>query len=300
VFAHAGIDGATLVWRDILCEGPVAAVIAVPADRAAYLSRYLEIDAREYVADWHAAHVSLMRAADHDEIVLWFEQDLFCAVNLWYLLDRLAHISIPIALVYPSLDDVRGLGAVEPHRLRELFAERTALSVAAIARGQQAWRAYASATPAAPHAEVHADTGALPFVAAALQRHLARIPAFTTGLNEIEEAALDALQAGSLAFSRLFGAVSGRDPVRRHGMGDLQFAALVRSLASGATPLADIDGGALAACGNWRVGITAAGLAAARGQTRWQPPSRWIGGLHLRGGHAGWRRDGERLLIVGG
>jgi len=299
VFARAGIDGATLVWRDILCEGPVTARIAAPGERAAYLSRHLEIDAAQYVAGWHDAHTALARAADHDEIVLWFEQDLFCAVNLWYLLDCLAHVRTPMALVYPSLDDVRGLGAVKPHRLRDLFAERTSLGVAAIARGQQVWRAYASATPSAPHAEVGADAGPLPFVAAALQRHLARLPALQTGLSEIEEAALDELQAGPLAFPRLFGALTAREPLRRHGMGDLQLAAIVRALASSMSPLATIEGGALAASGDWRVAITAAGRAATGGKAPWQPPARWIGGVHLDGGQAGWRRDGERLIVAG-
>ena len=212
--------------------------------------------------------------------MLWFEQDLFCTVNLWYLLACLSHVPVPLALVYPSLDDVRGLGA------------------AAVARGQQVWRAYASATPAASHAEARADDGALPFVATALQRHLARLPAVTTGLSEIEEAALDELQAGALSFPGLFGAVTAREPVRRHGMGDLQLAAIVRALAAGAPPLVTIEGGVLAACRHWRVEITAAGRAAAGGETPWRPPARWVGGVRLDGRHGGWRRDGERLVIM--
>jgi hypothetical protein len=133
-------------------------------------------------------------------------------------------------------------------------------------------------------------------VAAALQRHLARLPDLITGLSEIEEAALDELHAGPLAFPRLCGAVSGREPVRRHGMGDLQFAAIVRALASGVPPLVTVEGGALATSGDWRVGITAAGVATAGGKARWQPPSRWVGGMHLGAGGASWRRDGERVV----
>ena len=44
VFARAGIAGHTLVWRDILCEGPVMPQIEAVSERAAYLARHLEID----------------------------------------------------------------------------------------------------------------------------------------------------------------------------------------------------------------------------------------------------------------
>jgi hypothetical protein len=286
------------VWRDILAEGPVGPSIGDPAPRAAGLARHLEIDPAQYVAAWHDAHGALDCAGDHDEVVLWFEQDLFCAVNLWYVLGRLAHVRAPLAVVYPSLDEVAGLGAAEPGRLVELFSGRAVLTAAAVAEARQAWCAYASATPVAAHAQARAGDGALPFVAAALRRHLARLPALATGLGEIEEAALGVLESAPMLFVELFGAVTSREPLRRHGMGDLQLAATVRALAAGAAPLVAIDGGALAACGDWRVEITDAGRAVVAGERAWAPAARWVGGVHVNGAH-GWRRDGDRVVLTG-
>ncbi len=264
------------MWRDILCEGPVAASIDDPADRGAYLARLLDIDAAEYVAGWREAHAALARAADHDEIVLWFEQDLFCAVNLWYVLSRLAGVRAALTLVYPSLDELRGLGTVGPAHLRGLFSGRAALTAAAVAEAREAWLAYAIATPMAAQDLAYAGEGVLPFVAAAMRRHLARLPALTTGLGEI----------------------TAREPVRRHGMGDWQLAATLRALASGTPPLVSISGGAIAACSEWRVEATAEGRAVIAGERAWSPRPRWVGGVRIDA-HPGWRRDGDRVVLTG-
>ncbi|HUF93288.1 MAG TPA: hypothetical protein VMR23_12980 [Candidatus Limnocylindria bacterium] len=117
VFGRAGIPGHMLVWRDILCEGPVVSVAG--AERAADLARHLEIDAEDYLRAWREGQAALAAAAS-------------------------------VSLVFPSLDDVRGLGAADPAQLSTLFEARRRLGADAIARGRAAWQAYTSATPAAP------------------------------------------------------------------------------------------------------------------------------------------------------
>jgi hypothetical protein len=297
VFARAGIPGDALVWRDILCEGPAVSGVGAAAARAAYLASHLDIDAGEYVRAWQTAHEVLAAVGRHDEVVLWFEQDLFCAVNLWYVLTHLG--GTPTAsLVYPSLDDVRGLGAAEPAQLASLFAARRPLVTDAVEAGRAAWRAYAGLTPSEAQRQIRTGDGPLPFVAAALRRHLARLPALTTGLNEIEEAALQEVDGPGRPFPAVFSAVTAREPLRRHGMGDVQLAATLRALAGGAAPLLTIDGGALAACRDWHVRLTPDGRAALDGDRPWQPPARWVGGLHVNSAGATWRRDGDDIRTV--
>jgi hypothetical protein len=298
VFARAGIPGDTLVWRDILCEGPAISGLDAAARRAAYLAAHLDIDAGEYVRAWQAEHAALAGVGGHDEVVLWFEQDLFCAVNLWYLLTRVGGIAAA-SLVYPSLDDVRGLGAAAPEQLASLFAARRRLTSDAVESGRAAWQAYAAASPAPAQAGIRAGDGSLPFVAAALERHLARLPALVTGLNEIEEAALQEADGAGRPFPALFAAVTAREPLRRHGMGDVQLAATLRALAGGDPPLVTIDGGrALAECRHWYVRLTSGARAALKGERPWRPPVRSIGGLQVDGAGATWRRDGDDIRTV--
>ena len=120
VFQRACLPGDVLVWRDILVEGPAAP----PAVRAPYLAERLGIDAQENVAGRQEEAAALEGSADHDEVVLWFERDLFCAVNLWFLLDWSAArdgAAPPLSLVFPDevpgVGDFRGLGTLEPERL---------------------------------------------------------------------------------------------------------------------------------------------------------------------------------------
>ena len=295
VFDRAGIPGERLVWRDILVEGPVPAVAHAPVPgRAAYLAERLAIDAAEY-ARTTAEQVSGLAAARRaDEIVLWFEQDLFCAVILWSLLDWLTRRA-PTArasLVYSPVDaDARGLGAVEPSRLAALFAARRPVTEATRALGAQAWAAYADPDPTKIQARVGREAAHLPFVDGAFRCHLGRFPSVATGLNEIETVALDVLARGRLGFTELFGEVSAHPLIVRHGMGDVQLAACLRGL----SPLVRVEGD--------QHEITARGRAVAAGAEDWlavQPIDTWLGGVHLRRDRPLWRWDGAggRLVSV--
>jgi hypothetical protein len=83
-------------------------------------------------------------------------------------------------------------------------------------------------------------------------------------------------------------------------MGDVQLAAILSDLVSGATPLIAIDQDAQPFSG-WRVSRTRAGadVLAGRGDRLVMAPlERWLGGVHLAPGAPLWRWDGERLTLV--
>src|SRR6266542_6039354 len=96
----AGIPGSSSVWADVLYEGPV------PGDLAD--ERLLELRAR-YLADddeTDAAYESTLtelrrwRAAvdnvdAYDELILWFEHDLFDQLNLIQLLSHIHRARTP-------------------------------------------------------------------------------------------------------------------------------------------------------------------------------------------------------------
>ena len=130
--ARSGILSERLVWRDIVVEGPVPSVAHTPlAGRAAYLAERLGIDAAEYARATAEQTSRLAATCRDDEVVLWFEQDLFCAVTLWSLLDWFRRHAPPprLSLVYPASDaDHRGLDALGPSRLAELFAARATVT----------------------------------------------------------------------------------------------------------------------------------------------------------------------------
>jgi hypothetical protein len=294
VFADAGVAGERLVWRDILVEGPLPAVSGTPsmATRAAFLAERLGIDAAEYTRTVAGQTASLNAARGHDEIVLWFEQDLFCAVTLWSLLDWFARNApeASLSLIYPAGDEeARGLGAMPSPRLATLFASRQLVDEQARTLGAQAWAAYASADPLASAAFLRRETAALPFVTGAFRCHLGRFPSIANGLNEIESATLDVLGRGRRRFGELFREVSADPRVRPHGMGDVQLAAYLRQL----RPL--LTGGDDA------LEITERGRAVMGGDEDWlsiRPIDVWLGGVHLVAPGPLWRWDGAQRRLV--
>src|SRR5262249_23517253 len=111
------------VWRDILMEGPADG----DADtRAAWLAPRLGVSRDTYANGWREGLATLARAKEHDEVVLWFERDLFCATNLWFVLTRLE--AARVSLVFPAVDaDFRGLGTLDPRQFTVLFEHRERL-----------------------------------------------------------------------------------------------------------------------------------------------------------------------------
>ena len=97
---------------------------------------------------------ALRRFADHDEIVLWFEHDLFCQVHLVYLLDWFArrdrgHTRLSLICIdrFPGIENFRGLGELNEEQLKSLLPQRTLISESQLELGARAWAAYSSSTP---------------------------------------------------------------------------------------------------------------------------------------------------------
>ena len=315
-FEAAGLAGDVLVWRDILVEGPVTpdgdAVPALDA-RLSFLAERLAIDRETYARGAREQASALEASRGHDEVVLWFEQDLFCAVNLWRLLDWFARRppAPRLSLVYPSTDEIKGLGALEPSRFAGLFAARTPVTDEMLALGCRAWAAYASADPLDTAPLVDRDDAALPFVRSAFRCHLGRFPSVANGLNEVETAALTSLRRAPRDFGELFREVTAHPRVRRHGMGDVQFAAALRGL----TPLLRIEERPVSA-GAFRastgglggpfeaphvIDITQVGRDVVAGDTDWlgvRPIDTWLGGVRLVEGRPIWRWDGAFGRLV--
>ena len=299
VFAGAGIAGERLVWRDILVEGPVAIGDGTPeslAARAAWLGERLGIDREAYARGVREQADGLTAAPEHDEVVLWFEQDLFCAVNLWSVLDWFARHAraTRLSLVYPEIDEVPGLGAMPAARLAAIFAERRPVTEAMRAMGQLAWTTYAGADPLGTASLTTGEPPVLPFVQGAFRCHLGRFPSVANGLNEVESAALTVLCRGPRAFGDLFREVTAHPHLRRHGMGDVQFAACVRGLA----PLVDAIGGEVTSADLEITRIGRDVVAASRDRLEIQPIDIWLGGVRLRGDRPRWRWDGARGRLV--
>jgi hypothetical protein len=114
-------------------------------------------------------------AASAEEMILWFEHDLFDQLALSRLIARLARRGLPQQLTIVSIDrhpevpNFLGLGQLKPEQLAELWPRRTPLSRDGIDEAITAWIAVTAADPRAlPF--LTRRIKAMPFLAGALAR----------------------------------------------------------------------------------------------------------------------------------
>jgi hypothetical protein len=290
----AGIGGEVLPWRDVLHEGPVPAT--------ASLEELSEVRARfiagggwgtedEVLRGFRERDAALADFAAHDEVVLWFEHDLYDQLQLAQVLDFFAGRD----LGRTKLSLVCGpeyLGASKPERLAERFAARQAVTAAELALAADAWEAFRSTDPTSLVDFVARDTAALPFLAPALVRHLEQFPSTRDGLSRSERQALQAVAGGASTALDAFLAHNAReDPV---WLGDSTFLSYLHDLAAGPTPLLSSSDGDADEPMRRRVALTDAGRAVLEGREErvlLNGIDRWLGGVHLVGHQIPWRWD---------
>jgi len=290
-----GLGGDVLPWRDVLHEGPVPAPATLDSLRplrAQFLAGY-DAGATDVARELEHRDRRLEASALDDEVALWFEHDLYDQLQLAQILDSLAARGRP-PCTPPRLTLVQSndyLGCMDAARLRALWAERGEVADAQLEAARLAWSAFASADPRAIEGVLD-DVAALPFMRAALIRHLEEFPAVDTGLSRTERQILETLAVGSRPFGELFHAAhhEREDPFF---LGDTVFVAMLKTLAAGDDPLVEMD--------EERARLTAAGgkvLAGARDRVAALGIDRWLGGVHLEGRDVLYRWDGRAQRIV--
>lgn len=294
----SGLPGRTGIWADPLNEGPVPGNVSddeLLVIRARFLaSRY---DAGDVAADlrrWREA----VDDASYDELVVWFEHDLFDQLNLIQLLTHLGgqSRSKPITLVcidrYPGHPDFKGLGELEPRDLAALFEDRRPVDAAALALATRAWSAYRSPDPRAIEELLKGDTSALPFLAAALARHLEEFPSDADGLSRSERRLMEQAIKGPADIRAVF-------PQMHHGetayyIADSWFVDRARELSSASPALVDLsitaDKPGVMPAGT--IALTHTGrevLGGTADRVGRCGIDRWLGGVHVHGHGPAWR-----------
>ena len=101
------IKGERIVFRECLVDGPVA-----PADgeelwqirEAFILKNYPEASAGDYEVNSYREILKIKSIPAESKIYCWFEEDLFCQVNLWFLFNYLKTHPAEVHLVLPYTD----------------------------------------------------------------------------------------------------------------------------------------------------------------------------------------------------
>lgn len=314
------LAGDILTWKDMLHEGPTPAGLSLE-QMSKIRAKFIADNALEayddVLADFIHRDILLAQLAAHKEVVLWFEHDLYDQLQLIQLLDWFSRQDIgatTISLIcinsFPGITNFTGLGQLNAAQLRSLYETRCPLTEVEFRLGSEAWKVCCSPDPKELEAFLQRDTTALPFLKAALLRHLEQFPALQSGLPRTERQMLEVVASGVYKPLEIF--LATQDKEESPFMGDTPFWFHLLSLCAGKKPLLKrADGGTFSlptgghhdsAFRDQQLVLTGEGKKALAGQTDWTKINhgidRWLGGVHLQGENATWRWDTQRETLV--
>ena len=218
-FKKTGLEGNVIVCREAFIVGPIDA--ETPDEFWDERARFIlteygedEIVFHERVAD------ELEKLADvtsDDEVNLWFEYELFCSVNMWFCLSKLADSGAALFRVEPAVltEDARwsGFGMLGADELQRCFDARQMFADSDITLGMALWNAYRKG-----------DFDRLPEISGAESPRFPYLGEVVEAAAAIETRPLEILSElkaeGIVEFDELFPAFTKRAGV--YGFGDLQ------------------------------------------------------------------------------
>ena len=281
--------GDILPWRDVLHDGPVPGGLSLAQlgpVRARFLSQVGWDDEARLLHAFKARDDVVERYNEYENVVLWFEWDLYDQLQLLQLLDffagKLGTREAPLKLEIVSVAGY--LGTLPPEKFPELYAKRKRVNLAMLSLGQRAWRAMTSSEPDNVETLLKTNTSALPFLADALERFLEELPWTSDGLARSERQLIEGIASGGSSFSQVFQHATMKE--ERIYCGDSSAALYLDRLSQGQTPLVSVS--------DAKFWLTDTGRAVLRGDEDWISlggSDRWLGGIHLEGANAKWRWD---------
>jgi hypothetical protein len=325
---QSSLPGEHFAWRESLITGPTPSGLSGDEwrrTRAQHLFESYGVELAECERGLLRQEEELASFSEHDEVVLWFEHDLFCQLHLLYLLDSFSRRDLgktKLSLIcigeFPGKENFRGLGDLTADQLVSLFPARQPVTSQQMSVAASAWQAYCSPDPTDIEKALQDDTSALPFLRAALQAHLKRFPATKNGLGRIENRALEFIHGGLQSFIDLFSRFGDAEPV--YGLGDAQFWLALRRMQTARqsfVQIAGVENGDKGKHGRdaeqvpqlltphvvqkARVEMTELGESALKGEVDFvnlNDIDLWLGGVHLHDQNDLWRWNEESRKLV--
>lgn len=127
----ASIPGEIAVAKECLVDGPVDAdsIEELYVIRDKYLSTtYPTASDENYYTKVVPEFKKILTASHETKVYLWFEHDLFCQVNLWFVMHLLEKHTGSVYLISPTTDLIEGFGGMNELQLEQAFRDAKLLT----------------------------------------------------------------------------------------------------------------------------------------------------------------------------
>ena len=196
------IPGDVIVWREMLCEGPTTTEIGKTEfleARRKFLRHQYDISAEEYQKNFIAELDKLAAINGYDEIILWFEFDLFSHMNMLGVLSFLKQNKKNNPLFLVCSGRLKGeqrllpLNELSIKQLQRHYDQKIALTGDDLRTAHLLWEIYCSNNPLRLSSEIKKTTN-FEHLSSCLRAHIERFPNVKTGLNSLEANVLKLIQ----------------------------------------------------------------------------------------------------------
>ncbi len=221
------IEGEILTWHEMLCEGPTIAGIDSEEfiqARKEFLNQYynIELDEDKFKSELE----KLNSVDDYCNIVLWFEYDLFCHINLIAVMSLIhqREIKLPLYLVCSGRvegeKDLMALGELNKNQLLKHYKNRIALTDDDRDLAISLWRIYCGKDHNIFKPYI-VKKSSFTYLSNCLKAHLKRFPDSKSGLSVIEKNILALIKSKNITSrNHLLGYILNYQGY--YGYGDLQ------------------------------------------------------------------------------
>lgn len=189
------VDGDIITWREMLCEGKTVSTVGSETfwkTRFEFLNENYKVSKSWFIEKTLKEYRSLCNHKQQDQIVLWFEYDLFCQINMLAVISwlkthrRHAEISLVCSGKENSGEKLYALNELSDERLLELYANKIILTQDDIEFADYVWQLYCSDNPIRLENLGDFENYQFNYLEDAIRLHLKRFPSIKNGLNELE------------------------------------------------------------------------------------------------------------------
>jgi len=142
------IEGEIIVCREALVSGDLKgdSLEAFWKTRAQSIAEDYNVSPKSYYEKSVSEFEKILNIPEGSEINLWFEDDLFCQVNLWFCVSLLSKIkNLKIYRIFPKLDienPWKGFADSDKLDLEKCFESKVLFNEKDIELAENLWKAY--------------------------------------------------------------------------------------------------------------------------------------------------------------
>ena len=235
VLNELNIQGVKLTWQELLCEGPTTEKVGSELfleTRKSFFTQFYNID-----LDIEFIKSELDKFNDsenYSEIVLWFEYDLFCHINMIAIISLIQQkkMNLPIHLVcsgrIEGSKNLMGLSELSPEQLLNHYKNKVLLNKDDIDIATTVWGIYCGVDHTLLKPFI-VKPSSFKYLSNCLKAHLERFPNSVDGLSILERNILQIIVKQSITSKHhLLGYALNYQGY--YGFGDLQLERIINQL----------------------------------------------------------------------